>query len=173
MFDADGRNREALTDDDYFNTDPEISPNDADVVAYSSYRGDHLILDDRNPDPNAPEIVREPDDIHYDPFSWQIIVRNAAHRRRDPDHQGPRRATTCLDHPIDCDPGDGSGWKPVWTPDGKQVGYTGVLDRTHHLHLRGRRRRHRRATGHPVPDPGRSSGSTGSCPIRPRCRRPR
>ena len=40
-------NREALTDDQYFNTDPEISPNDPQIVAYSSYRGDHLILDDQ------------------------------------------------------------------------------------------------------------------------------
>jgi len=128
VFDADGQHREALTNDQYFNTDPEVSPNDPNVVTYSSYRGDHLILDDINPDPNAPEIVREPDDIHYDPFSWQIIVRNASTGAETQITKG----LACNDflNPIDCNPGDGSGWKPVWTPDGKQVGYTGVLDRT-------------------------------------------
>ena len=134
-FDVDGRNREALTDDEWFNTDPEISPADPAVVAYSSYRGDDLNLEryqqEHNPvvTPDDPEIVREPDDIVYDPDHWQIIVRNTATGTEVPLTKG--LSCTGLDDdfdPLSCVPGDGSGWKPVWTPDAKKVGYTGVLD---------------------------------------------
>ena len=82
-------NREALTDDNYFNTDPEISPHDADIVTYSSYRGDHLILDEREPRSRRARDRARARRHPLRPLQLADHRPQRPHRSRDPDHQGP------------------------------------------------------------------------------------
>jgi len=130
QLDPDGQNRTALTADAFYNTDPEGSPTDANVVAYSSYRGAKIditpALDDGTPNTN-------PDDLVLDPASWIVTVRNTVTGTETHLTQG----TACVDrYPTNvnpdlqasCAPGESSGWKPVWTPDGREIGFTGVLN---------------------------------------------
>ena len=119
VFNGDGTDRQALTDDKYFNTDAEMSP-DMSSIAYSAYRGDHLIPEGTQIDP------QNPDDVNYDVENWFITVRNL----RTGQSTLLNRGVDCrsMTPASPCQPGDSSGWKPVWTPDGRQVGYSGWLD---------------------------------------------
>lgn len=113
---ADGTSRQVLVDDGDFNTDPEVSP-DGKQVAYSAFDGPTPLA------PGATPTPLNPDDVKLNPQGWFVKVQNLA-----------TGATTVLNNglacasPVMCQPNDSSGWKPVWSPDGSEVAWSGRLD---------------------------------------------
>jgi Tol biopolymer transport system component len=112
----DGTDRVALTADGWYNTDPELSP-DEGSFATASYRGDGA--------PGEPGRVSL---IGVKPDNWFLVVHDTT--------GGAERVLTqgksCVERsPEDaCRPEETSAFKPVWTPDGTAIGYNGTLDRT-------------------------------------------
>jgi hypothetical protein len=105
-----------LNDGD-FNTDPEVSP-DGTAVAYSAFDG---------PDPVAPTILldpTDPDDTDLNPAGWHIETRNLTTGVTSVLTQGQ----ACLSATVMCAPGQSSGWKPVYSPDGGTIAWTGRLN---------------------------------------------
>ncbi len=110
--DADGSNRRVLTNDQWWYTDPAISP-DGRWLATSSYRGDSF--------PFPPE--------HHGkyplPFDWHLVVKDLqGGTERILTQGGPCALRTPRDVP--CNPDEGPGWEPVWTPDGARIAYVSV-----------------------------------------------
>jgi Tol biopolymer transport system component len=113
---ADGTNRQVLVNDGNFNTDPEVSP-DGSTVAYSAFDG---------PDPTAPTIELDPtnpDDTDLNPAGWHIETTNLTTGTTAVLTQGQ----ACLSATVSCAPGQSSGWKPVYSPDGGTIAWTGRL----------------------------------------------
>lgn len=113
----DGTDRRAVTDDAYFNTDPEYSPN-MQQIAIASYRGEG--------NPGRPGRIST---VGVRPDNWFLVVRDA--------HSGQERVLTqgksCVERMPNesCRPEETSAFKPVWTPDGNEIGYNGTLDLFH------------------------------------------
>ena len=116
---ADGSTRTVLVNDGHFNTDPEVSP-DGSQMTYSAYVGDDPVVNPSKIDP------LDPDGVQLQPADWIIEVRNQATGALTPLNKG----LACVSATTTCAPGDSSGWKPVWSPDGKTVAYTGRLNQT-------------------------------------------
>src|SRR5207248_1500875 len=103
--------RTQLTDDDYYNTDPALSP-DSRFLAVSSYRGD-----DR-PKPGSEERLKA------NAFNWRLVVRDLRNGTERELTAGKER---CLSQWITpCAANEGVGWAPQWTPDGKEIGYISI-----------------------------------------------
>ena len=117
--DADGSNRQMLVDDGNFNTDPEFSP-DGGRLAYSAFDGPNPLLPGAVPDP------ADPDDVPLNPQGWFVKVRDQTTGAVVNLTQGQ----ACTGQGVTCTPGQSSGWKPVWSPDGSTVAWTGRLDAT-------------------------------------------
>ena len=148
--DVDGSNRQMLVDDGNFNTDPEFSP-DGGRLAYSAFDGPNPLLPGAAPDP------ADPDDVPLNPQGWFVKVRNQTTGAIVNLTQGQ----ACTGQGVTCTPGQSSGWKPVWSPDGSTVAWTGRLDATTTCISRGERGR-QRPDGHSSSRTGsRSNGSTG------------
>jgi Tol biopolymer transport system component len=116
---ADGTDRQVLVSDGNFNTDPEVSP-DGSLVAYSAFDG---------PNPVAPGFTVDPanpDDIPLNPKGWFVTVRNL----KTGDTRRLDRGQECASPLLSCQPGDSSGWKPVWSPDGKTIAWSGRINKT-------------------------------------------
>lgn len=105
---ADGTRARPVTDDEYYNTDPALSP-DGRSVAISSYRGDGT--------PRHAWPPQSAGDIFLQ--DWKLIVRDLA--------TGNERALTkgarCRNWLSPCTSEAGSAWVPKWTPDGLHIGY--------------------------------------------------
>jgi Tol biopolymer transport system component len=114
--DADGRDRRKLVDDGNFNTDGAFSP-DGNQLAYSAFQGSNPLLPGEVPDP------LNPDDVKLNPEHWIVTVRDMHTGRTVALTKGQKCARLAL-----CQPNDSSGWKPLWSPDGKTVAWTGRLN---------------------------------------------
>jgi Tol biopolymer transport system component len=108
-----------LVDDGNFNTDPEFSP-DGGRLAYSAFDGPNPLLPGAAPDP------ADPDDVPLNPQGWFVKVRDQTTGAVVDLTQGQ----ACTGQGVTCSPGQSSGWKPVWSPDGSTVAWTGRLDAT-------------------------------------------
>jgi Tol biopolymer transport system component len=117
--DADGSNRQMLVGDGNFNTDPEFSP-DGGRLAYSAFDGPNPVLPGATLDPD------NPDDTPLNPQGWFVKVRNQTTGAITDLTEGQ----ACTGSGVSCRPGQSSGWKPVWSPDGGTVAWTGRLDAT-------------------------------------------
>jgi len=108
---ADGSGRRQLTHDDWYNTDPALSP-DGRYLAYSSYRGDvRPIAGHDNPD------------FAFPVSDWHLIVLDLETNEEHVLTEGrdcARVRTPCL-------PTQGPAWVPRWTPDGKRIGYRSIV----------------------------------------------
>lgn len=108
---ADGTGRRALTDDDFYNLDPDISP-DGGEVAYSSYQGEGTPQEE-----SAPQFAKHEE--------FRIVVRNL--------DSGEERTLTggadCLARTFDdpCDPLEASTYVPLWSPSGDAIGFVAPL----------------------------------------------
>jgi Tol biopolymer transport system component len=114
---GDGTNRQVLVNDGNFNTDPQISP-DESTVAYSAFQGSN---------PTAPNIEldpTDPNDTDLNPAGWHIETTNLTTGTTAVLTQGQ----ACLSPTISCAPGESSGWKPVYSPDGGTIAWTGRLN---------------------------------------------
>jgi Tol biopolymer transport system component len=114
---SDGTDRQLVLNDGNFNTDPEVSP-DSSEVAYSAFDG---------PNPVAPAVLIDPtnpDDTDLNPAGWHIETRNLATGVTTVLTQGQ----ACLSATVSCAPGQSSGWKPVYSPDGSTIAWTGRLN---------------------------------------------
>ncbi len=112
LMSADGTGFQRLTQDDYFDVDPSMSPDGAEV-ATSSYQGQG------SPGDSQAVLQAKRQDFH-------LLVRNLSN--------GTNRSLTsglaCADRePTNpCEPGEGSAYVPLWTPDGSEIGYLSALD---------------------------------------------
>ncbi len=112
LMNADGTGFQRLTQDDYFDVDPAMSP-DGRSVATSSYQGEG------SPGDSQAVLQAKRQDFH-------LLVRDLG--------TGTDRSLTsglaCADRdPTNpCQPGEGSAYVPVWTPDGNEIGYISTLD---------------------------------------------
>lgn len=109
----DGSAREALTEDDFFNTDPELSP-DGRRVAIASYRGEGH---PGREDPDNPFATKLSD--------WMLVVKSLDTGAEIVLNQGDE----CFRRPIHekCGYLEGPAWIPNWTPDGSSIGFLSVL----------------------------------------------
>ena len=112
----DGTGRVALTANGYYNTDPELSP-DERSFATASYRGEGS--------PGEPGRVSL---IGVKPENWFLVVHDVASGEERVLTQGKSCIGRSPDDP--CRPEETSAFKPVWTPDGTAIGYNGTLDGT-------------------------------------------
>jgi Tol biopolymer transport system component len=113
---ADGTDRQVLVNDGWFNTDAEFSP-DGQLLAYSSFHGQDPRLPGYHFDP------RNPDDTPLNPENWFITVHDQHGGKPVYLTKGKACNTTAM-----CEPGDSSGWKPIWSTDGKTVAWSGRLN---------------------------------------------
>lgn len=116
LMNTDGTNRQLITHDSFYATDPVLSP-DATEVAISSYRG-----------PGSPARVSGPDPGGVKLTDWSLVLHDIG--------SGTERV---LNQPVDCStyapatpcsPLQSSAYNPLWTPDGREVGFIGVLSST-------------------------------------------
>jgi Tol biopolymer transport system component/O-antigen ligase len=117
MMRTDGSERVALTADDHFNTDPDVSPDERQVVS-ASYRGDG--------NPGTPGKLSV---VGVKPQDWFLVVRDLADGSERVLTQGARCVERTEANP--CRPDEASAYKPRWTPDGREIGYNATLDGTH------------------------------------------
>jgi Tol biopolymer transport system component len=114
LMNADGTDRVAVTADDHFNTDPDLSPDERRVVS-ASYRGEG--------NPGTPGKLSL---IGVKPQDWVLVVRTLA--------DGSERVLTggarCVERTVAdaCRPEEASAYKPRFTPDGREIGYNATLD---------------------------------------------
>lgn len=115
LMNPDGTGRRLLTHDSYYATDPVLSP-DGSQVAISSYRGDGTPVRDAS-DPLGVKLT-----------DWDLVVHTVA--------TGGERV---LNQPQDCitfsptapcAPLQAPAYNPLWTPDGHELGYIGILSST-------------------------------------------
>lgn len=114
---ADGTDRRALTDDDHFNTDPDVSP-DGRRFAAASYRGEG--------NPGEPGRISL---IGVKPEHWQLVVGGVDGGVDAVLTEGQN----CTERPLDdpCTPAETSAFKPRWSPDGNEIGFNAALDGLH------------------------------------------
>lgn len=108
---ADGTGRRQLTADDFYDLDPDVSP-DGSAVAFASYRG-----------PGTPQEETAPAFAKHRDF--HIAVRDLT--------SGDERTLTggadCLERGPDdpCDPAEASAYVPNWSPAGSSIGFVAPL----------------------------------------------
>lgn len=116
VMDPDGNSRRDLTADPYSNVDPDLSPDQRDIV-YSSYRGQGSARDD-----SGALAIRVGD--------WKIVSQPVtAHTATRELTQGLDCTTRTPDNP--CTPDMASGFKPRYSPDGSTIGFVAALDDIH------------------------------------------
>lgn len=115
---ADGSGRRALTDDGWFNTDPDVSP-DGRTVAIASYRGEGSPGRSAADDPFATKL-----------HDWMLVLRDTRTGTEEVLNEG----LPCFLRPVHepCEPLEGPGYIPRFTPDGQQVAFLTIRssDRT-------------------------------------------
>jgi Tol biopolymer transport system component len=107
----DGTAREEITRDTWWNTDPDVSP-DGSFLAISSYRG---------PDtPSEGGLNARAQDFHL-----------VLHHLADGGEQVLTEGLPCNKRPVTdpCSVSQMSAYTPRFSPDGRQVGFVGALDR--------------------------------------------
>ncbi|MCW2700734.1 MAG: Component of the Tol biopolymer transport system, partial [Blastococcus sp.] len=109
---VDGRTRRPVTRDMYWNTDPDVSP-DGRTLAISSYRGPET--------PSQGGLVARPNDFH-------LVLHDLASGTERVMTAGAACVTRTPAAP--CSVPEMSAYAPRFTLDGRDVGFTGALDRT-------------------------------------------
>ncbi len=113
----DGSNRQALTDDSYFNTDPTMSPSDQ-LVAYSSYRGPG--------DPTADQARTKFDVKQRD---WRLVMKDL---NTGEDHELTEGKNCSIRPPLDpCSIQQAPAWVPQFSPDGQRIAFLGIRSSFH------------------------------------------
>ena len=114
MTDADGRNRVDLTNNRFYNTDPEVSP-DGSRLTISRYVGEGT--------PRDPNSV---DEFQVKLYDFRLIVRDLAEGGAERELTAGER---CFERTIaeSCSPEQGPAYVPRWTPDGSGLGFVSVL----------------------------------------------
>lgn len=112
----DGTSRRDITRDQYSNVDPDLSPDQRDVV-YSSYRGSGTARS-------------ESGTLAIKVGDWKIVSQPVTATTATVElTQGIDCTTRSPDNP--CSPEMASGFKPRYTPDGSTIGFVTALDSQH------------------------------------------
>ncbi len=110
---SDGTERRQITEDRYYNTDPALSP-DGRQVAISSYRG-----------PGHPNPKGSKSAFEVFLWDWRLVARDLDQPRERELTRGDRCVERDPENP--CAVNQGPAWVPVWSPDGKSIGYISIL----------------------------------------------
>ncbi|HEY5822518.1 MAG TPA: O-antigen ligase family protein [Propionibacteriaceae bacterium] len=115
--DPDGRNRQILTDNKYFNTDPVITPN-RKYMAIASFRGEGP--------PTTGTTVDDFSSVRAQ--DWYVVVQKTYGGRAS--EVVLTRGALCVARTTDnpCSIAEMSGYVPQFTLDGLGVSFTGALD---------------------------------------------
>jgi Tol biopolymer transport system component len=112
QMDSAGGHRRRLTADSYYNTDPALSIDGR--LAVSSYRG-----------PGVPHLDGASGEFAVKLQDWHLVSIDPATGSERVLTAGLPCATRIAPE-ADCSPTDGPAWVPVWSPDGRTLGYLSV-----------------------------------------------
>jgi Tol biopolymer transport system component len=117
-FDADGHDRQRITNDRWFSVDPMLSP-DGRYLVYSSYRGEGHPAGLEPGQSLAANANLSALHVHLD--QWQLILEDLQTR----DEKAITRGRNCLEQGWwdPCEAFEGPAWVPVWLPDGTHIAY--------------------------------------------------
>ena len=114
---SDGTGRRLLTSDRFYNVDPDLSANEAQI-AYSSYRG------------AGGPFTRQSDAINTKVGGWQLVSRPIAGAGTELELTEGMDCTG-RDPSRRCSPAETSAFRPRYAPDGASIGFVGSLDSLH------------------------------------------
>lgn len=118
LMDLDGTNRQTVTHDPYFNADPDISPDEQQVVA-TSYRG--------SGNPSA-AIAGAGQFVGVHSGNWHLVLDTVATGSEKVLTAGADCTVRTSADP--CTVPEMSAFVPRFTPDGRTIGFTGALNST-------------------------------------------
>jgi Tol biopolymer transport system component len=112
---ADGTHRVQESNDGFYNTDPQLSP-DGNSLVWSSYRGPGGAADG------------DASKLQAKLFGWFIVV----HDRRTGAEHSLNSGDFCAVRPVEdpCEPNEGAAYIPAWSPDGDTVAFVSLLSHT-------------------------------------------
>jgi Tol biopolymer transport system component/O-antigen ligase len=114
VMNSDGTQRQVLVDNNFFNTDPDLSP-DGRLLATASFRG--------GGDPRVSGTLGD-SAVRID--QWFLVLHDLKSKQERILTKGLDCTTRTGDN--QCLPGEGSAFKPRWSPDGKSIGFESTRD---------------------------------------------